>query len=187
MILVRHGESEFNVVFSRTRVDPGIPDPALTANGRRQAREAAAALGGYDVARIVSSPYRRALETAGIIAERLGVPVEVDPLVRERGHFVCDIGTPASRLAEQWPGHDFSHLDEIWWQEAESEAALRARCIAFRHRARRMADWRRLVVVAHWAFIRGLTGTPLGNGELLTFDPTRDAGDPARDAGAPAG
>ena len=30
MILIRHGESEFNVVFNKTRVDPGIPDPALT-------------------------------------------------------------------------------------------------------------------------------------------------------------
>ena len=28
MILIRHGESEFNVHFNRTRIDPGIRDPA---------------------------------------------------------------------------------------------------------------------------------------------------------------
>ena len=44
MILVRHGQSEFNVVYSVTRVDPGIPDPKLTDEGRRQARDVASAL-----------------------------------------------------------------------------------------------------------------------------------------------
>ena len=34
MILVRHGQSEFNAVYSVTRVDPGIPDPQLTDIGR---------------------------------------------------------------------------------------------------------------------------------------------------------
>ena len=44
MILLRHGQSEFNVAFNATRVDPGIPDPRLTEEGRRQARAAAVAL-----------------------------------------------------------------------------------------------------------------------------------------------
>ena len=57
MILVRHGESEFNVVFARSRVDPGIEDPKLTAAGRRQAAQTAAALAGYEIDRILSSPY----------------------------------------------------------------------------------------------------------------------------------
>jgi len=41
MILLRHGQSEFNVVYNVTRVDPGIPDPRLTEEGRRQALVAA--------------------------------------------------------------------------------------------------------------------------------------------------
>ena len=44
MILVRHAESEWNRHFSRTRIDPGIPDPALTAgrppSGRAAGRPA---------------------------------------------------------------------------------------------------------------------------------------------------
>ena len=36
MILLRHGQSEFNAAFNATRVDPGIPDPRLTEEGKRQ-------------------------------------------------------------------------------------------------------------------------------------------------------
>ena len=41
MILVRHGQSHFNLHFSATRVDPGIEDPELTDEGVRQAATAA--------------------------------------------------------------------------------------------------------------------------------------------------
>ncbi len=34
MLLIRHGQSEFNVVYSVTRQDPGIRDPKLTVEGR---------------------------------------------------------------------------------------------------------------------------------------------------------
>jgi len=30
VILIRHGQSHFNVVYSETGVDPGIVDPGLT-------------------------------------------------------------------------------------------------------------------------------------------------------------
>jgi broad specificity phosphatase PhoE len=33
--------------------------------------------------------------------------------------------------------------------------------------------WSRIAVVTHWGFIRCLTGTQLGNGELLKFDPVQ--------------
>ena len=66
MILVRHAESEWNRLFSRTRIDPGIPDPPLTATGRRQAARLADRLAEVNVNRLVTSPYRRALETATI-------------------------------------------------------------------------------------------------------------------------
>ena len=68
MILLRHAESEFNVHYSRTRVDPGIRDPELTALGREQAHGAARALDGRAIARLITSPYTRALQTAEIVA-----------------------------------------------------------------------------------------------------------------------
>ena len=172
MIFVRHGESEFNRHFNRTRVDPGIRDPALTDTGREQASAAADRLRDHDVARLLASPYRRALETAHIIAERLGVPIAIEPLVRERCAFACDIGSERSHLKERWPHLHFDHIDERWWpDEEESEVLLVERCGAFRGVARAMPDWHRVAVVSHWGFIRGLTGRELRNGELIHFDP----------------
>jgi precorrin-6x reductase len=41
MILLRHGQSEFNLLFTQTRKDPGIKDPRLTSLGHSQAEAAA--------------------------------------------------------------------------------------------------------------------------------------------------
>jgi len=171
MILVRHGESEWNVLFSRTRIDPDIPDPPLTAEGRLQAAAVAATLRPLGLERVLASPYRRALQTAEIIAGELGLPITVEPLVRERAAFSCDVGTPRSRLAALWPRLAFDHLEEIWWPSAESEMELEHRCGRFRAVARARDDWPRIAVVSHWGFIRGLTGQGVRNGEILRFDP----------------
>ena len=68
ILLVRHGESEWNRAFNRTRVDPGIRDPVLTDTGRTQALSVAVDLNARGVRTLLASPYRRALETASIIA-----------------------------------------------------------------------------------------------------------------------
>ena len=36
----------------------------------------------------------------------------------------------------------------------------------------RTANWRRVVVVSHWAFIRALSGQDANNAELVRYDPT---------------
>lgn len=185
MILMRHGQSEFNVVYSTTRVDPGIEDPVLTSAGEQQAAEAGDRLGAIDLRRIVASPYKRTLHTAQIVAEALELPVSVEPLVREHAAFSCDIGTPASELRRQWPSFDFGDLPETWWPRlGESDGEVQARCEHFRQSATVLADWSHLLVVTHWGFIRGLTGEEVANGATLRFDPvstdTRAVVSPAR-------
>lgn len=174
--LLRHGQSEFNVHFAQTRIDPGIEDPALTELGRAQARAAAGVLAPRGLSRIVASPYRRTLETAAVLAEVLGLRVEIDSLVRERCWFVCDVGTPASTLRTLWPGIDFERLGERWWPaRGESEAQLAARCGVFASRLHRATDWGETVYVSHWGFIRGLTGLAVGNGTVVELRPGPDA------------
>jgi broad specificity phosphatase PhoE len=174
MLLIRHGQSEFNVVYSVTRVDPGIRDPRLTDLGRAQARAAAEALVGEGVTRLVASPYTRSLETAEIIADILDVPISVTPLVGERAAFACDVGTVAPALRASWPRLALDHLDETWWPAMEeSEAALLRRCAAFRGEMAQAGDWRGVAVVSHWGFIRGLTGLTVPNGAVLRIDPSR--------------
>lgn len=172
MILLRHGQSEFNLHFSRTKCDPGIPDPKLTPLGHEQAERAAAALAGEDLARILVSPYTRALQTAAPIAQSLGIPIEVTPVVRERYAFACDIGTHRSLLTQAWPHHDFSALDEVWWPATEeAKHDIQARAERFRREMAASDDWRRTLVVSHWGFILSLTGRSVGNGEWLRLEP----------------
>ena len=174
MLLIRHGQSEFNVVFSATRQDPGIRDPRLTDEGRRQAQQAAEAIARAGVTRIIASPYTRALETAEIIAERLDLPIAVDARIGERAAFACDVGTPTPDLRARWPKLRLDHLDEVWWPTLEeSEAALGERCALFRCEIARRQDWASLAVISHWGFIRGLTGLTVGNCAVLRFDPHR--------------
>jgi broad specificity phosphatase PhoE len=55
----------------------------LSARGLGQARAAAGALEGLGVDRLLSSPMRRARETAEVIGEKLDLPVAVAPCVHE--------------------------------------------------------------------------------------------------------
>jgi broad specificity phosphatase PhoE len=171
MILMRHGQSEFNLHFSATKRDPGIPDPRLTPDGHAQAALAAAALAGAGISRIVVSPYTRALQTAAPIARALGVPVHVTPVIRERYHFSCDIGTPRSALRTAWPEHDFEHIDEVWWPDrTETTASTMARAADFRARMQAAEDWRSTLVISHWAFILTFSGRNLTNGEWTRLE-----------------
>ncbi len=176
MILLRHGQTIFNAVFGLTRIDPGIADPGLTAEGRRQIRAAAEGLTGEGLRRVVASPYARALETAEILVSRLRLPVTVEPLVGERGHFVCDIGSARSELLQRWPQHQFSDFEEEWWRPGESEDAFAHRCRRFRERVAALEDWGEVLVVTHWGVIRGLTGHSVANAQWVRFDPRHPPG-----------
>lgn len=176
MILLRHGQSEFNLHFGATRRDPGIADPKLTELGHSQATAAAEALAGEGIARIVSSPYTRALQTAAPVAKRLNLPILITPTVRERYAFSCDIGTPRTALGEAWPHLDFSHIDEVWWPPVEEpDHQVEARAALFRAEMAALPDWRDTLVVSHWGFILAMTGERLMNGEWLRCDPTAPA------------
>lgn len=60
------------------------PDAPLTAQGEEQARELAEQLAPLGIQRIVSSPYRRAVQSVAPLAEQLGLPVHTDGRLVER-------------------------------------------------------------------------------------------------------
>ncbi|WP_052710158.1 histidine phosphatase family protein [Azospirillum thiophilum] len=110
VIFCRHGETESNLGGWLA----GSRDVSLTARGRVQAREAAATLvaegrqagrqAGWAVPVIYSSPQRRALETAGILAGALGVPVVPVAGLEERRWGDLEGGAiPADLLREEVP------------------------------------------------------------------------------------
>ncbi|MBW2272910.1 MAG: histidine phosphatase family protein [Deltaproteobacteria bacterium] len=123
IIVVRHGETEGQ---SSIRYH-GITDVPLSDEGREQIRHLASTLPaeGYDV--VVSSPLRRALETAEIIAP--SSPVRVEPAFRE-----IDFGRWEGLTAEEIEARD-PELFREWrtrgtefdFPEGEPRAAFRAR------------------------------------------------------------
>jgi len=176
MYLLRHGQSYFNLHFTDSRVDPGIEDPELTPLGAEQAAAAAEALAGVALTRIIISPYTRALQTAQPVLAVHPVPVDIMHEVRERTAFTCDIGKPPQLLAASFPHHDFAHLPQRWWNDGvESPEATLERANDFRALMAARRDSDTTLLVSHWAFILALTGSSLGNGEILEYDPSADA------------
>lgn len=64
IVLVRHGETDWN----REQVFRGRADAELNANGVEQAQFLAQRWSDREITAIYSSPLKRALDTAGIIA-----------------------------------------------------------------------------------------------------------------------
>jgi 2,3-bisphosphoglycerate-dependent phosphoglycerate mutase len=86
LLWVRHGEADSN----RDDRCGGHSDAALTAHGQRQAEAAAEALRRVEPTAIVSSDLVRAHQTAEPIAEATGLPIALDPGLRERSVGILD-------------------------------------------------------------------------------------------------
>lgn len=99
LLLARHGESEWNAE-GRWQ---GRADPPLSGQGRKQAALAVDRLGSLDA--IVSSTLRRALDTAMIISEGLGVgPVVLAPDLVERDAGEWQ-GLTRKQIEDAYPGY----------------------------------------------------------------------------------
>jgi len=85
LLLIRHA------LPTRTQAGEGS-DPELTDAGREQARRLPDALARFPISRLVSSPQRRALQTAGPVADARQLVVDVEERLAEydRGlsHYV---------------------------------------------------------------------------------------------------
>jgi glucosyl-3-phosphoglycerate phosphatase len=80
VLLWRHGRTGWNVEHRFQ----GQADPPLDYVGRRQAEAAAAELATYAPVAVVSSDLVRAVDTARPLADRLALPLRLDPRLRER-------------------------------------------------------------------------------------------------------
>jgi broad specificity phosphatase PhoE len=99
LVLVRHGESEGNAAGQLL----GRGDSPLTARGRSDATSLRASLG--PVGRLVSSPLRRALDTAAALG--LDLPVEVDERWVEVDYGELEgrpLGDVPAELWSRWRG-----------------------------------------------------------------------------------
>lgn len=96
LCVARHGQTDWNI----EEILQGWLDIAINDEGRQQAREFAAACAGSGFVRIYSSPLRRALETAEIIAGELNLePPLTHEGLKERNFGVVQ-GLPKAVLAK---------------------------------------------------------------------------------------
>lgn len=85
VLFLRHGESAHNVHTGEERLAEELGD-VLTERGRAQAEAAGAALRDEGVTRLLTSPMRRATETAEAVGEALGLSPEPVPYAFEHHH-----------------------------------------------------------------------------------------------------
>ena len=140
---LRHGETDWNA----QGLSQGGIDIPLNALGLEQAERAADALSKHRFATIISSPLSRARVTAEIAAVRLGLPVELDPDLREVS-FGDKEGHPVGDWYEDWIN------STALPPNAEPFEALRARAVAAVNRA--TARPAPVLVVAHGFLFRAL-------------------------------
>jgi uncharacterized phosphatase len=141
--LIRHGQTDWN---AQRRLQ-GSSDIPLNDVGRGQAREAVAALSGYEWDAVVSSPLSRAAETADLIAAGLGISVTRRvPELTER-----DFG-PAEGLQDGPELDALRTTDGFLGAESDDDAA--ARGLAALEALAEEFRGSRVLVVAHGTLIR---------------------------------
>lgn len=166
LLWVRHGEPE------RIAPGSGVPaDPALTERGRDQAERLGAWLALEPIDVVLSSPQRRARETAVPIAAAHGLKVQIfDGLVE------YDAQSDSYIPMEELRASNDSHLTAMYegrWEEfgAQSTATFRARVEATLDEIVAGHPGQRVVAVCHGGVINVAFAIALGLDRHLWFEP----------------
>lgn len=149
-----------------------VADPALSPIGWEQARRLAAWLGREPITRIVSSPKRRAVETATPLAEELRLDVEVIQEFSEIDRS-SDTYIPVEELRQenhpiyqkmknrQWD--DLGYMDpESFWQEVQAGfVRLKESC----------GEDDTVVIVSHGGTVNAIATHVIDLGTMFFFEP----------------
>jgi broad specificity phosphatase PhoE len=174
LLLLRHGETELSV---RSRYS-GRGDPELTPRGHDQAEAAAVRLAAPEagglvpegIAAVLSSPLRRARQTAAAVADALDVPLEVsDALVETdfggwEGLTFTEAGERDPELHAAWLGDE-----HVAPPGGESFAAVGARVAAARAAIVAAYPGAAVVVVSHVTPIKLLLRDALAGGPEILY------------------
>jgi broad specificity phosphatase PhoE len=150
ILLARHGETDWN----REGRFQGHADPPLNRTGRAQAVDLSVALMAEQLAGVYSSPLRRALETAEVLAASHGLePVPVDDL-RE-----VDVGSwsglTRAEVEERFPAQFARWLDYgHGWEDGETYEEMGRRAVDALLRLAAAHDGERVLAVTHGGPIR---------------------------------
>ena len=166
LLWVRHAEPE------RIAPGSGVPaNPQLTARGREQARRLADWLAHEEIDAVVSSPQRRALETAQPVAAAFELPIEV-----VEGIVEYDVQSDHYIPMEELRGTNDPRLRDMIegrWEMfgGESPDVFRARIAGALDALIAAHPGKRVVAVCHGGVINVALAIVLGLEQPLWFDP----------------
>jgi probable phosphoglycerate mutase len=156
LLLVRHGQSEWNAAGL---MQGQTPHPPLTALGQAQAATAAQELAALRPGALVSSDLLRATQTARHCARSTGLPFSTSPELREQSYGVLE-GRPSREL---WDLVDWT--DPHWAAEGgESLAQLHRRVSVYLGRLVADPPADRVALVTHGDTIRAAQAVVAGLG-----------------------
>ena len=119
LILLRHGQTDFNV---RGRMQ-GHLDALLTPTGHAQAAAVAPGIAALRPDRLISSDLRRAFDTAQVVAAASGLDVKVDPRLRET-HLGEWQGQTVEEVEAEWPGAIAEWRSDPAWTPPGGESRI---------------------------------------------------------------
>ena len=171
IIIIRHAQSHGNVNqrYSTHPANPSYVPVSLTLKGREQAHGLGSELRDLgvearNVARIVSSPLPRAIQTACIVAEKLGFPpgdITLDERLMERNLGLRDGFPYADFPGDHWYPEDPESFN------GETSEEVRKRMMAVWESVASLAEEGHVLVVSHGQPIHCLTEILTGNGHRI--------------------
>lgn len=163
ILLVRHGQSEGNIV------DFDFPDPELTELGQLQAVRLAKRLAREKLEAVYCSPLLRALTTAVIVARHHDLQVQAYQSLREFRSIEPVICHQKTVLQQKFPDVCFHDIDDTsslagWYYPGyESREQCRARALDFIGTLKRLHhEGDCVLVVAHGGFNAAFLTAALG-------------------------
>jgi glucosyl-3-phosphoglycerate phosphatase len=119
LVLLRHGQTDYNVAGRMQ----GHIDSQLTETGRSQAVAAAPAIVRMAPDLLVSSDLRRAVDTADIVGAATGLPVKLDPRLRET-HLGEWQGLSVEEIEQDWPDAIATWRSDPGWAPPGGESRI---------------------------------------------------------------
>ncbi len=150
LILVRHGETDANL----NHYLQGQSDGELNETGRRQAEDLARHLEDTPIEQVISSPLRRARDTAAAIARSHHLNVKSEPLLREWNCGLLD-GVPAEVFSKKLRESNVP-LSLFRPEGGETLSEVRERAARFLEDLTADSQGQTVLVCSHGDFMRAL-------------------------------
>ncbi len=156
IFMFRHGETDWN----KERRWQGQIDVELNESGRKQAAALSEAARSWHIQGIISSDLSRAADTARVVAQRVGVPIEFDPDLRE-GNFGKAEGMTKDEIiakygldfVRRWKSLEDRHLD-LGFPAGETRREILTRFQRCLDRIIGRVSWQRFALSTHGSILK---------------------------------